>query len=146
VKTSSSGRGLIEEAEGLRLESYQDQRGVWTIGYGHTGANVVKGLVWTPDEADEALEDDLAVAEHAVNMSVSTPLTQNMFDALVSLAYNIGAHAFETSTLLKLLNKGDKLGSASQFLQWSHVDGAMNKGLMLRRVAERDLFMIPEAA
>lgn len=144
MTTSPNGRKLIESFEGLRLESYQDQRGIWSIGYGHTGANIIQGMTWTPEEADEELEDDLAVAEHAVNALV--PVTQNMFDALVSLCYNIGAHAFSNSILVKLLNSGDKLGAAAQFLQWSHVNGVVNTGLMHRRVAERDLFMKPEAA
>ena len=136
---------MIAGFEGRRLTSYQDQRGIWTIGDGHTGADVVKGLVWTPQQADDALEADLAVAEHAVNANVSVPLTQNVFDALVSLTYNIGAKAFHDSTLLKMLNAGDKLVAAAQFLRWDHVNGNPNTGLLHRRIAERDLFMKPEA-
>ncbi|KQD16250.1 lysozyme [Acinetobacter baumannii] len=69
------------------------------------------------------------------------PLTQNQFDALVSLAYNIGSGAFKGSTLLKLLNKGDYKGAADQFLVWNKAGGKVMKGLVRRREAERALFL-----
>jgi lysozyme len=146
MQTSQNGRQMIEGFEGLRLTAYQDQRGRWTIGYGHTGTNVHEGMVWTQAQADIALENDLRAAENAVNTYVTAPLTQNMFDALVSFTYNIGPHALATSTLLKFLNEESKLAAAAQFLRWDHVNGAPNSGLLHRRVAERDLFMKPEAA
>ena len=71
---------------------------------------------------------------------MTVPLTQNQFDALVSLTYNIGSGAFNNSTLLKL-NKGDYQGAADQFLVWNKADGKVMKGLVRRREAERALFL-----
>lgn len=56
---SEEGLALTREFEGCRLEAYQDQGGVWTIGYGHTGPDVHEGLTWTQEQADEAQKKDL---------------------------------------------------------------------------------------
>jgi lysozyme len=145
MQTSQNGRKLIESFEGLRLDSYQDQRGVWTVGYGHTN-DVYKGLTITQEQADQYLAMDLHVAESAVDKFVTVPVNQNQFDALVSLAYNIGGGAFGHSTLLSLLNEGEILGAANQFLVWDKTNGVVNQGLLNRRAAERALFMEPANA
>jgi hypothetical protein len=72
---------------------------------------------------------------------VKVPLTQNQFDALVSLVYNIGQTAFSNSTLLKKLNAKDYQGAADQFLRWNKGGGKVMKGLVRRREAERALFL-----
>jgi lysozyme len=77
----------------------------------------------------------------AVNDAVNIPLSQNQFDALVSLAYNIGTNAFKTSTLVKYLNALDYKAAADQFLVWNKAGGSVLKGLVRRREAERALFL-----
>lgn len=136
---------LIKESEGLKLEAYLDAVGVWTIGYGDTGADVKEGLVITKEEAEERLEQRLREFEGYVNKYVKVDLNQNQFDALVSLVYNIGPENFRTSTLLKLLNLSDYQGAADQFPRWNkgRVNGklvALN-GLTTRRNKERKLFL-----
>ena len=79
--------------------------------------------------------------ESTVNTSVKAPLTQNQYDALVSLSYNIGSNAFKNSTLLKKLNSGDYKGAAEQFLVWNKVNSKRVQGLVNRREAERNLFL-----
>lgn len=143
MTTSPKGRKLIESFEGLSLTAYQDQRGIWTIGYGHTGPEVTKGLVWTQDMADATLAADLTVAEGAVNRLVHVPLNQNQFDALVSLCYNIGQGNFASSTVLHATNLQLWDSAASAFLMWCKVNGVENAGLMRRREAERNLFLTP---
>lgn len=142
MKTSPAGRKLIETFEGLKLTSYQDQRGIWTIGYGST-TDVYPNMTITPEEADERLAVDLHTAETAIYKSVRIDLNQNQFDSLVSLAYNIGGGAFGKSTLVSLLNQGAILGAANQFLVWDKTNGVVNKGLLNRRTAERTLFLEP---
>jgi len=149
MKTSTAGRKAITEREGVRLESYKDSVGIRTIGVGHTsaaGAPVVKvGMTITAKEADDILSRDLTVFEAAVNDAVTVPLKQGEFDALVSLAFNIGSGAFKKSTLVKELNKGNRYGAANQFLVWDKVSvGGKKKalkGLTNRRKAERDQFL-----
>ncbi|WP_335952328.1 lysozyme [Acinetobacter pittii] len=145
MKISNSGINLIKSFEGLRLKAYDDGVGVWTIGTGTTvypnGVKVKQGDTCTPEQAKAYFKHDLAKFEKTVNESVTVPLNQNQFDALVSLTYNIGAGALKNSTLLKLLNKGDYKGAADQFLVWNKAGGKVMKGLVRRREAERALFL-----
>lgn len=139
MKTSARGIALIEQFEGLRLQSYQDGAGVQTIGYGHTD-KVKEGDTCTSAQADEWLESDVAQAERAVNALVKVPLNQNQFDALVSFTYNLGWAALEGSTLLRLLNAGATQIAAAEFSKWDHVAGVVSAGLLRRRQAEQALF------
>jgi lysozyme len=136
VKTSPEGIAAIRSYEGRVLRAYQDTGGVWTIGVGHTGPEVVKGLVWSKEQADAALGKDLARFELAVEAAVKVRLAQGQFDALVSLAFNIGADAFAKSTLVKKLNAGDTAGAGAQFIAWHKDNGVVNAVLLNRRAAE----------
>lgn len=135
----------IKEHEGLRLKAYQDSVGVWTIGYGDTGPDVVKGLTITKEEAEKRLRKRLEEFEQYVGKYVRVGLKQHQFDALVSLVYNIGPTNFADSTLLKKLNMGDFQGAADQFLVWNkgRVKGKLQviAGLSKRRAAERKQFL-----
>lgn len=139
MKYSDNGYKLTKEFEGLKLLAYQDGGGVWTIGYGHT-KNVKKGDLITAEGAQRFLEFDVMDAVDAVNKLVKVQLTQNEFDALVDFVFNLGESQFTTSTLLRMLNKGDFVGAASQFKRWNLDNGKVEKGLVRRRKAEEDLF------
>ena len=142
---SKTGIDLISSFEGIRLNAYDDGVGVWTIGIGTTiypnGTKVKKGDKCTQEQALEYLQHDLKSFEKTVNDSVKVPLSQNQFDALVSLSYNIGSGAFKNSTLLKKLIDKDYAGAADQFLVWNKGGGKVLKGLVRRRDAERALFL-----
>lgn len=140
MNTSPAGRKLIESFEGLALKAYADQRGIWTLGYGHA-ASVKPADTCTPEQADAWLAGDLATAEGAVSRLVTVPLNQNQFDALVSLCFNIGQGSFHHSTLLSLLNQKAYLGAANQFLAWKMTNGVPNQGLLNRRMQEKALFL-----
>jgi len=141
MQYSKTGEALTEQFEGCRLVAYQDVKGVWTIGWGHTGPDVHPGLVWTQGQADDQLLVDMGHAEHAVNQLVTVALTQGEFDALCDFAYNCGIGALEGSTLLRLLNAGDYSGAATQFDRWSHASGKVVAGLLRRREAETSEFL-----
>ena len=134
---------LIEHFEGCRLTAYQDQGGVWTIGWGHTGPEVVEGLVWTQEQADSVLNEDIGHFDLALQCALGVPLTQNQWDALTCFIYNIGAGHFETSTVRKRLLIQDYAGAADAILMWNKVAGQVNQGLVNRRAAERALFLTP---
>lgn len=142
---SDNGMKLLEQFEGLRLEAYLDSAGIYTIGFGTIkypdGSKVKKGDKITKDQAKEYKLHDLKEFESTVNTSVKVPLTQNQYDALVSLSYNIGSGAFKNSTLLKKLNASDYKGAAEQFLVWNKVNSKKVQGLVNRREAERNLFL-----
>ena len=140
MEYSDKGLNLTEREESLRLTAYQDSGGIWTIGYGHTGPEVHAGLVITRQQAITWLQNDVQKAVNAVNASVRVSVTQQEFDSLVDFTFNVGVHAFETSTLLKKLNAGDYAGANAAFKSWVFVKGQVNKGLWNRRQAEQDEF------
>lgn len=132
---------IIKDSEGLCLEAYlPTPNDVPTIGYGHT-KGVRMGQHISQAQAEQFLLEDVKWAEDVVNSSVQVSLSQNQFDALVSFVFNIGASAFQKSTLLKLLNDGDYEGAANQFPRWNKQAGKELKGLTKRRYAERELFL-----
>lgn len=147
VRTSDSGIELIKRFEGLELEAYQDIAGIWTIGFGHTGADVEPGMKISERDAEELLRRDLKPREQAVDSAVKVGLNQNEFDALISFVYNVGAAAFRSSTALKRLNKGDRIGAADAITWWNKatVGGVLRVvvGLTRRRASERALFLTP---
>ena len=118
---------------------------VWTIGWGTTvypsGQKVKKGDKITLEQAKQYKAYDLARFEKAVNDAVKVPLNQNQFNALVSLAYNIGEKAFAGSTLVKRLNEGNYKAAADQFLVWVNAGGKRMQGLINRRNKEREVFL-----
>lgn len=145
MTTSKVGIDLISSFEDTKLQAYDDGVGVWTIGTGTTvypdGVRVKKGDKCTLGQAKEYFAHDLKRFEASVNTLVKVPLSQNQFDALVSLVYNIGTGAFAGSTLLKKLNAKDYQGAADQFPLWNKVGGKVLKGLVRRRADERALFL-----
>ncbi|MES2564390.1 MAG: lysozyme [Pseudomonadota bacterium] len=138
---SDEGIQLIKKFEGCKLEAYLCPAGVWTIGYGHTGQDVVEGLSITDHQADALLQHDLARFERCVDNYVQVAITQAQFDALVSFALNLGCESLKKSTLLRMLNDGDDVGASLQFERWNRAGGKVLAGLTRRREAERDLFL-----
>ena len=136
---SKNGIQLTEQFEGCKLAAYQDQVGVWSIGYGHT-RGVTPGMTCTQEQAEAWLSEDIQWAVNVVNNHVVVTLTQGEFDALVDFVFNLGVGNFEISTLLKLLNSGDYTGAAAQFPRWDRAHGKVIDGLLRRRLAEQDEF------
>ena len=137
-----AGIDLVKSFEGCKLTAYKDMVGVWTIGWGTTGG-VRPGMTISQARADALLEHDLDGFEMDVVRLVSPKVQLNDFEkaALTSFAYNLGAGALARSTLLRYLNKGDRLHAANEFLKWNRAGGVPVSGLTRRRMAERDLFM-----
>lgn len=141
MKISNKGIALIKEYEGCKLKAYRCSANVLTIGYGSTGSHVKEGVVITQAEAEELLKKDLVRFEDGVTKLVSVPITQSMFDALVSFSFNLGLGNLKSSTLLKKVNAGDKAGAANEFGKWTKAGGKVLAGLVRRREAERQLFL-----
>jgi lysozyme len=135
---------LIAESEQCCLKAYLCPAKVWTIGWGETNS-VRAGMVWTQQEADQRLVDELSeYAEHVIRMCTFAP-DDHELAALVSLAYNIGLAAFRTSTALKQHNAGNKEAAARAILLWDKatVDGekVVLPGLVTRRHRESALYL-----
>lgn len=141
MKVSQKGINLIKKYEGCKLESYLCPAQVLTIGYGHTGSDVKRNMKITEQEAEKLLQKDLERFEIGVLKSVKVNLTQNQFDSLVSFSYNCGLGNLQSSTLLKLLNLGDKQSAAKEFVKWCKANGKVLDGLLKRRLEEQKLFL-----
>jgi lysozyme len=138
---SSTGEELIKRFEELRLVAYLDQRGRWTCGWGHTGADVVEGTTCTAEQAETWFQEDTLWAVKGCSDSLTTNISQPQFDALVSFTFNVGVGAEEHSTLIGLVNARNLAGAAAEFPKWDHVNGVVNAGLQRRRLAEQALFL-----
>jgi len=103
MQLGAAGKALIQSFESCKMYAYQDQRGIWTIGWGHVPA--VEYQTCTQADADAWFDQDTHAAVNAVNRTVDVGLNQNQFDALVAFAYNVGVNALKNSTLLKKVNK-----------------------------------------
>jgi lysozyme len=140
---------MVKKFESFRSKPYQDSVGIWTIGYGSTrDVNENPVTEHTPEisenDAVSLLMRDMQTAFRDIGQEVKVPLTAKEYDAISSLIYNIGAGAFNGSTLLKYLNNKDYKNAAIQFLQWDHAAGVVIAGLMVRRWAEMTTFQSGE--
>lgn len=140
MRMSPQGRAALEQREGKRLRAYRDTVGVWTIGIGHTSAagapRVTPDLTITSEQCDEIFARDIQKYEVTVDAAIRVPVTQNQFDACVSLCYNIGQGRFAKSTVVKRINAGDIQGAADAFLMWNKPTEIMG-----RRKTERAQFL-----
>ena len=143
MKLSQRGIDLIKQFEGYSSKAYPDPAtggAPWTIGYGTT-KGVKPGMVITAQQAEKMLRDDVAKFEIGVSSLITAPTTQGQFDAMVSLAYNIGLGNFGKSTLLKKHNARCYTCAADQFRVWNRANGKVMNGLTKRRAAERQVYM-----
>jgi GH24 family phage-related lysozyme (muramidase) len=144
-QVSQRGIDLIHSFEQCRLDAYPDpgsrDGNPWTIGWGSTGPGIQRGTRWTQAQCDERFRQDLAKFAAKVDALLgTTKTTQHQFDAMVSLAYNIGVGALAKSTVLRKHKAGDHVGAARAFLMWNKNDGKEMRGLTRRRLAEADLY------
>jgi len=157
MNVSPKAIAMIQHHEGIRYKPYRCPAKLWTIGVGHVmypeqGKLKVENRdefllrpednrVWTKDEVDGLLKFDLARFERGVAQFCPVPLTQGMFDSLVSFSFNVGLGTLQRSTLRQKLLRGDKTGAAEEFLKYCMAGGKILKGLQNRRIDERAMFL-----
>ena len=140
MKIGPQGIALIQSYERCKLRAYKPTpNDVWTCGWGST-KGVTQDTVWTQEEADARFLNDVEWVEACINDAVKVPLTQQEFDSVCSLCFNIGCKAFKGSTLLALLNASDYDGASLQFARWDKQAGQVLAGLTRRRADEARLF------
>lgn len=129
----------IKKSEACVLNAYQDAKGVWTIGYGHT-QGVKKGDKITLYQAEQFLKADLARFEAVVN-KVRRICTQGKYDAVLDFVYNCGEGNFASSTLKRYIEAGRATWEIQeQFLRWVNSGGRKLGGLVTRRIWEANRF------
>lgn len=137
-------RAKMMQWEGCRLKAYRCPAGVLTIGYGHTGPDVKPGMEITAPQAVALFNADVDKFARSVEASLAgVTLKQKQFDAVVSLAYNIGLGGLKKSTLYKKVKANpDDPTIRAEFMK--HVNARVNgvlkplPGLVKRRRAEAD--------
>lgn len=129
--------------EGMRTNVYQDSGGVPTIGCGHTGSGVRERSI-SKDRAYDLLRKDVERFENCVNSAIQVPMTQGMFDALVSLSYNMGCTGAISNTGIKdMMNAKQYEAVAAKIRVVGLRDRRGNylRGLENRRKIESNMFM-----
>jgi len=150
-EVSGKALAIIKSFEGEKLTAYQDEAGIWTIGWGSTYNHDLKRRVQKGDVIDKEtalrwLRLDAANAAANVKKLVKVPINQNQLDSLTSFSYNIGDGAFASSTLLRKLNAGSSIQEvALEFAKWNKVtkngEKVVSNGLVRRRKMEAELFL-----
>jgi lysozyme len=157
VNLSPKAIAMIQHHEGIRYKPYRCPAKLWTIGVGHVmypeqGKIKIEdrdsfplrpedNRQFTKDEVDGILRSDLARFERGVAQFCPVPLTQGMYDSLVSFSFNVGLGTLQRSTLRQKLLRGDKAGAAEELLKYCMAGGKILKGLQNRRIDERAMFL-----
>jgi lysozyme len=157
MQVSEKALKVIEHHEGVRTKPYQCPALLWTVGVGHViDPNHAKipmdqrkalpipdgwNRTLTMDEVNAILKSDLSRFERGVEKFCPVPLTQGMFDGLVSFSFNVGLGTLQRSTLRQKLLRGDKEGAAEELLKYCMAGGKILKGLQNRRIDERAIFL-----
>lgn len=136
---NADGLQIIKDSEGCVLRTYLDPVGIPTIGYGSTGSHVKPGMTITQAQAEELLRSDLRRFEDYVAQHCA-PATDNQFSAMVSLAFNIGEGALDSSTLRRKHMAKDYAGAQTEFARWNKAGGRVLPGLVKRRAKEAALY------
>ena len=146
MKISENGIKLIKYFEGFCPKPYKCPAGIPTIGYGATfyldGTRVqMTDKSITEVDATVLLQKMVVQFEDQVNSFLTADLNQNQYDALISLAYNIGWNALKKSSLIRLINQNPNAdGIENAWMKWVHGGGRKLPGLVIRRKAEIALY------
>ncbi len=144
-RLSTKGAEFIAQWEAIKLKAYRDTGGVWTIGIGTivypNGVKVKEGDTCTREQAFAWFKDYIVGVEDLIHKTIKVPLTQNQFDALVSLIYNIGATQFIGGTVDDKLNAHQTTAALDTWKKYRLDNGKVIQGLINRRNAEVALFL-----
>jgi len=157
MKLSPEAIKVICHHEGIRYKPYRCPAKLWTVGVGHVlypeqgklkieardgfALRPEDNRQFTKDEVDGILRADLQRFERGVHSFCPVPLTQGMYDSLVSFSFNVGLGTLQRSTLRQKLLRGDKAGAAEELLKYCMAGGKILKGLQNRRIDERAMFL-----
>lgn len=132
---------LVKASEGLRLTQYTDADGYKSVAYGHkiTAFDNLPETI-TETEADLLLQHDLQIAALSVKQMTTTQLNNNQFAALIDFTFNLGAGAYQRSTLRMVINRGEYSEAPDQFMRWVYGNNRKLPGLITRRTLEAKLF------
>lgn len=142
MRPSEKIKETLRKWERCRLSAYVCPAGVLTVGYGHTGPDVRRGMVITHAEAELLFDRDVEKFAAGLDRLLPDGLAQNQYDALFSFAYNVGIGAFKDSTLLRKVRKNPSDRSIpDEFGRWVRGGGKVLPGLVTRRKHEASIYL-----
>lgn len=129
---------LIKKYEGCKLTAYRCPAGIWTIGYGCTGKDIIEGITWTQKQADENL---IRYCEHYISSALAaSPIlksqSQYKIAAIADFIYNEGIGHYIKSTLKTYVDSANWLKAQEEILKWNKGGGKILPGLVTRRKEE----------
>lgn len=143
IRTSQKALEIIGNAEGCRRDPYQCPADVLTVGIGSTefgGEPINPNKRYSDDEIAKRWVKDIQTAERCVNnFGNGYKIPQSVFDASVSLTFNVGCGNASKSTMFRKLRKGDYVGACNELPRWTSAGGRQLRGLVIRREKERQL-------
>jgi lysozyme len=146
-------RQFLTEKEGLELAAYQDGARVWTICQGKT-EGVGPHSVATKDVCDEWFDGEIGRRMRAVNDMIEVPISEPARAGITSFCFNVGIGACKRSTLIREINRGNRVHACDSILRWKYItrDGVkydcfedmkgVCSGLKDRRYGERALCLM----
>lgn len=144
LELSENGKDFVKSWESSSLKYYDDNRGFCTVGWGHLVGGLTScahqrrtGSI-TIEDAHDLFATDVPKHEELVRSAILVPLYQNEFDALCSLAYNVGSLRKIAPTLCRKINSGDYAGGAAEILD---ITNNGMSGLVKRRRQEYAMFL-----
>ena len=156
MNISAKAVEMIKHHEGVRFKPYRCPAKLWTVGVGHVlypeqgklpidqrdafALRLEDNRVWTKEEVDGILRNDLARFERGVAQLLPVVLTQGEFDACVSFSFNVGLGTLQRSTFRQKVIRGDKDAAIESLLQYCKAGGKVLRGLENRRKDEAALF------
>jgi len=146
-QVNKAGLDLVKEYEGYRATAYVCPAGKLTIGYGHVildHEEYLKSARLSVSEAVTLLKTDMADAERAVEKYIKVELNDNQFAALCSFTFNLGGGNLKSSTLRRVLNRGEYKAVPTQLNRWVFTGKTKLNGLVKRRRDEGLLFLTAE--
>lgn len=143
IRTSQAGLEIIGDTEGCRRDPYICPANVLTVGIGSTeagGEKIDPAKRYTDLEIAERWKKDIMIAERCVNRFANGHrMPQSVFDASVSLTFNVGCGAMQKSTMFRKASRGDYVGACNELPKWVYAGGKKLRGLEIRREKEKAL-------
>lgn len=139
LRISKAGLEIIGNAESCKNEPYYCPANILTVGVGSTTGNI-ENITYSNDEIAKRWSLDIKAAEECVNQYANgKSLPQSVFDATVSISFNVGCTKMKTSTLFRYLYLGEYIDACNELPRWNKSGGKVLNGLLIRREKERAL-------
>lgn len=122
VLASASLLGFVSGLEGNKPTAYADKLagGLPTVCFGHTGPEVHVGDVWSKERCDATLVKDVRVHGDGILKCIKVPISQNEYDGITTLAFNVGVGEVCRSSIPAKFLRGDRAAACKTILDFGN--------------------------